>query len=136
MIIWGILLAFLVVVELMTPIALVGIWFMPGVVLCGILSLIGVSYTTQMLTFGITTLISTITFFVYLKKKSVSRNVVQQRFSGRHVVFMTEDGAYAVRIKDVIYQIVAIDDTALLVGDVVTVCDIVGNKLTVKKVER
>lgn len=133
---WLSLLGVLIVVELVTPLELVTLWFMPGVIVCAILSYFDVAMTTQVAVFVVASIAGTAGLFLYMRRKSGNQNVTGERFSGTHRIQSVDaDGTGWTKIKDVNYRVRSSQDEQLTVGDVVTVTSIQGNTLYVKRTE-
>lgn len=129
--IWLVVLVVLIIVEIITPIELVSIWFMPAVIITAITSLFGISYLSQAIIFMVTSFIGVGFMLRYFRhRKSSSVNL--EKYKGVHSVI--NDGKDSkIRINDVIYN-VSCEGIDLIEGEKVVVEKIRGNTLIVKKI--
>lgn len=136
---WLGLLVLFIIIEMITPLELMTVWFMPAAIVCAILAFLGVDYGIQLTVFVILSLIGTVCLFLYMKRRAqnTDTHVMQQRFRGRHVVQTVDpDGTCRVKIKDVEYAVREANGLPLTVGDPVEIVRIEGNTLYVKKQEQ
>lgn len=120
---------------------MVSIWFTVGSIVAIILSLCGVIWWAQLLTFGIVSLVlllslRKICLKYLLKNDNATTNVDGLVGTTQKLVEpITKDAAGAVRISGVVWTAVAENDVSIEKGESVKIERVEGNKLIVSKTE-
>ena len=112
---------------------LVAIWFMPGALFALILAICEVDLLWQVLAFLVTTVAALILYKKLIRPFFKPQQTNAQALIGQEAI-ITEDvdnlqGCGAAKVGGLIWSVRAQKEEALLVGDVVIVADIQGNKL-------
>lgn len=121
---------------------MVSVWFTVGSIVAIILSLCGVVWWVQLLTFGIVSLVlllclRKICLKYLLKNDNTTTNVDGLVGTTQKLVEpITSDTAGAVKISGVVWTAVAESDTNIEKGEMVKVERVEGNKLIVSKIEQ
>ena len=121
---------------------MVSVWFTVGSIVAIILSLCGVVWWVQLLTFGIVSLVlllclRKICLKYLLKNDNTTTNVDGLVGTTQKLVEpITSDAAGAVKISGVVWTAVAESDTNIEKGEMVKVERVEGNKLIVSKIEQ
>lgn len=129
-----------IVIELLTPSALVSIWFAAGSIVAWLLALAGMDVAVQV----IACIVVSLLFVVLIRPiavKSLRGNVVATNADrligdqGIVVKEILEDAWGEVRINGAIWSAVAVEPTQIEVGSKVRIIAIEGAKLLVRKIE-
>lgn len=132
---WLILVFILIFIEIITPLELVTVWFIPAVLVSYILDLLNVDFPIIISVFIVLSIIGFCFMFLYFKKKQTNKDLVNDKFKGKFKVeSIAENGMARIRIKDILYFAIEENDVTLSKDDVVETLRLEGNKIIVKKV--
>ena len=138
--VWGIVTALALVVEFITA-DLITIWFAAG----GLVTLLVVALAPELpliwqfvIFVGVSVILLVCTRKICLKllSKDNTKTNTDALIGIRFVVNEVKENYTYHKINGILWQILAIEGEALEVGNEVEVCDIKGNKLVVKKVNK
>ena len=121
---------------------MVSVWFTVGSIVAIILSLCGVIWWIQLLTFGIVSLVlllslRKICLRYLLKNDNATTNVDGMLGTTQKLIeSITQDTAGAVKISGVVWTAVCDDDSTIEKGELVQIERVEGNKLIVKKIQQ
>lgn len=129
----------MIIAELVTPTALISIWFAVGSVIAMLLSLLNLSVGIQIVSFVIVSIISMIVVrpiaTAYLRGNIVATNA--DRCIGQIGIVMkeiNEDEWGEVKVKGTLWHAISYDDKCIEVEEKIKVIAIDGVKLIVKKI--
>lgn len=137
--VWFIWACVFLIIELITPVALVSIWFVFGSVVAGILALLKMDITYQLIAFISCSILSLLVFRPLLEKyympKLVKTNA--DRLIGQKM--RLEDDYYekhwgTLQINGITWNVASENSMPIKKGELVEIIDIVGSKLIVRKV--
>lgn len=132
--IWIIVLAVLIVIEFITPIELVSIWFMPAVIITALASIFGASMIFQIVLFGVISVIGLILMVLYFRNRKLNIEVNLEKYEGIYTL-IKENTSFKIEVNDVVYRVVFDNNILLNEGDKVVVVGIKGNSLVVSKIK-
>ncbi len=134
MIFWVILLVVLVIIEIITPLELVTIWFMPAVVVSFILSMLNVSNTIIIIVFLIMSIVGLICMFLSFRKRQSDKDLINKKYEGEfYIDSISSNGKARIKVADVYHFALEEKGKELRVGDKVEAVRLEGNKIVVRK---
>lgn len=132
---WIALVILLVFIEMITPLELLTIWFIPAVLVSWLLDFLNVDYRITIAVFIILILIGSVCMFFYFKNRQTSKDLVNDKFKGNFIIeSVNENGMYRIVIKGVRYFVEEQNNIPLDIGDMVETIGLSGNKIMVKKI--
>lgn len=138
--IWFIWACVFLIIELITPIALVSIWFVFGSIMAGVLALLKIDITYQLIAFIGCSILSLLLFRPLLRKYYVPKLIKTNadRLIGQKM--RLEDDYYEkhwglLKINGITWNVAGEDTTPIKKGELVEIIDIIGSKLIVRKVD-
>lgn len=137
MVLWLIIGILSVVIDIVTS-AFLFVWFAVGTIAAIIANLLGYSFTIQLVTFIIVSILFIVVGYPLVKntiKKTVTKTpTTEEGYIGRELL-IEEDVTEKANIKiDGIYWTVKNEGEMIRKGDKVKITGIEGNKLTIKKI--
>lgn len=134
MIFWIALFVILVIIEIVTPLELITVWFLPAVVVSFILDVLNVDYTIIISIFIVMSILGSIALFYWLRRKQKGKDLVKNKFMGNFTVESISSNKLArIRVKDVYYFVIEETGKELNIGDKVEAVRLEGNKIVVRK---
>lgn len=137
--IWFIWACVFLIIELITPIALVSIWFVFGSLVAGILALLKIDMTYQVIAFIICSTLSLLLFRPLLRKYYVPKLIKTNadRLIGQKMHLESdyyEKHWGTLQINGITWNVASDNSMPIKKGELVEIIDIVGSKLIVRKV--